>query len=121
MTERPVSRLPRDPEYWARLARRIGEDAAAPLATYAAGDAWYGVLARSAPWLVAAAVAAMLVLWLALPAPGSATNFQWMERALGPDDVAGRLVGSAEPPDIEVLLVQFAPLADDPAEHEVQR
>lgn len=121
MTERPVSRLPRDPEYWDRLARRIGEDAAAPLAAYTARDAWYGVLARRAPWLVAAAVAAMLVLWLALPAPESATNFQWVEQSLAPADFAGSPVSGAEPPGIEVLLARFAPLTDGPAEDEVQR
>lgn len=121
MADRPRSRLPQDPEYWEGLARAIRADAAGPLAAYAAArETWYGVLARRAPWLVAASVAAMLVLFLALPAPGSPA-LGWMERALAPDEVAGALVGGPEPPGVEVLLAQFPPAANPGIEEQWQR
>ena len=116
MAEFPKSQLPTEPEYWDRLARRIHEDASGPLAAYAAGgDSWYGPLAQRAPWLVAAATAAMLILWLALPSSGSSVAFRWMERSLAPDEVAGTLISGQQPPSVDVLMAQFPPALHDEA------
>lgn len=113
MVENPDSNLPRDPEYWAGLARRIREDAAGPLAAYAvAQDVWYEVLSQRAAWLVGASAAAMLVLWLALPTSESVA-FRWLERSLEPNDVAGSLIGGPAPPSVEVLMAQFYPAPPD--------
>ena len=110
MAELPKSPLPREPEYWEELARRIRRDASGPLAAYAAAqDVWYGVLARRSPWLVAASAAAMLILWLALPASDSSVAFRWMERSLAPNEIAGTLIGGPEPPSVDALMVQFSP------------
>jgi len=115
MAENPDSNLPQDPEYWTGLVRRIREDAAGPLAAYAAvQDVWYDVLSRRAAWLVAASAAAMLVLWLALPTADSVA-FRWIERSLAPSEVAGSLIGGPAPPSVEVLMVQFQPVAADEA------
>ncbi len=116
MVENPDSNLPQDPEYWTGLARRIREDAARPLAEYAAAqDVWYEVLSQRAAWLMAASAAAMVILWLALPTADSAA-FRWMERSLAPSDVAGSLIGGSAPPSVEVLMVQFDPGPPDEAE-----
>lgn len=113
MGETRKSKLPHDPDYWDALARRIREDAAGPLATYrTAQDVWYGVLARRAPWLVAASVAAMLILWLIQPPAGSSATLRWMERSLAPTELAGSLMGGSEPPTVNVLMVEF-PLAPE--------
>lgn len=110
MTEAPKSPLPRDSEYWENLAGRILRDASGPLAAYAAvRDVWYGVLARRAPWLVAASAAAMLILWLVLPSAGSSLSLDWMERSVAPNEIAGSLVGGPEPPSVDALMVQFPP------------
>ena len=109
-SQRPRSPLPTVPEYWDRLARRIAEDAALPLAAYAAKrDDWYGVLAKSAPWLMAASAAALVVVLLSLPATQSSTAHVWMERSLSPSDGAGELLGAPEPPSVDELMVQFPP------------
>ena len=106
----PRARLSQEPEYWERLASSVREDAAGPLAAYAMSDPeWYAVLARRAPWLVAASAAAMLILWLALPSRGSSTTFQWIESSLTPTEVAGTLVSGAAPPSVDALMVQFPP------------
>jgi hypothetical protein len=114
MRELPRPRLPQEPEYWDRLARRVRDDAAGPLAAYrAAGQpAWYDTLSRRAPWLVAASAAAMLVLWLALPAADSSLVLRWMEESLTPNEVAGALVSRPTPPNIDLLMAQFPPAAD---------
>ena len=113
MAENPNSNLPQDPEYWADLAERIGEDAARPLAAYAAAeDGWFDVLSQRAAWLVAASVAAMLILWMALPTADSVA-FRWMERSLAPSEVAGSLIGGPAPPSVEVLMAQFEPASLD--------
>lgn len=141
MREIPDSQLPRDPEYWESLGGKIREDAAGPLAAYAAEraaagesgeleadaagqaprdlDAWYGELDRKAPWLIVASAAAMLILWLSLPAPvppapDSSVAFRWMERSLGPDEVAGTLVSGPVPPSVDALMVQFSPALYSP-------
>jgi hypothetical protein len=112
--EMPKSQLPQDQAYWDELAQRIHTDASGPLATYArAHEGWYVVLARRAPWLTAASVAAMLVLWLALPNLDSSVAFRWMERSLAPDEPAGTLLGGPEPPSVERLMAQFPPAAED--------
>ena len=112
MAELPRSQLPQEPEYWEQLAQRIRQDAVGPLAAHAAAhDAWYGVLARRAPWLVAVSAAAMLVLWLVLP-PDAAAAFRPIERLLEPSEVAGTLVGGPAPPSVDVLMVQFPPVLD---------
>ena len=110
MADRPVSQLPDDPGYWDDLASRIRQDAAGPLAAYAQRDPWYGALARRAPWVIAASVAAMLLLWLSLPGidPG-AGFFRNIERSLTPTDAAGMLVAGAEPPSVATLMVEFPP------------
>ena len=114
MAELPQSQLPQEPEYWEELARKIREDAAGPLAAYAATQyVWYGVLARRAPWLVAASAAAMLILWLALPTPDSSVAFRWIEHSLAPSETAGTLIGGPEPPSVDALMVQFPPLLDE--------
>ena len=114
MAELPESALPQEPEYWEGLARKIREDAAGPLVAYAAAyDLWYGVLARRAPWLVAASVAAMLILWLALPRPDSSVALRWMEHSLAPDEVAGTLIGGPAPPSVDAVMVQFPPALDE--------
>ena len=108
--ELPQSQLPQEPEYWDRFARRISRDAAAPLATYArANQVWYGVLSHRAPWLVAASAAAMLVLWVTLPARESLVADRWIERFLSPDELAGSLIGGPAPPSVDALLAQFPP------------
>ncbi len=115
MVENPDSNLPQDPEYWTSLARRIREDAARPLAAYAAAqDVWYEVLSQRAAWLVAASAAAMVILWLALPTSDSVA-FRWMERSLEPTDVAGSMIGGPVPPSVEVLMAQFYPASADEA------
>ncbi|HXV63623.1 MAG TPA: hypothetical protein VEK15_23180 [Vicinamibacteria bacterium] len=105
----PKSPLPKDTAYWEELARRIREDASGPLAAYASRARWYGVLAGPAPWLIAASAAAILFLWLALPAADSSATLRRMERSLSPDEAAGALVGGPEPPTVDALLVQFSP------------
>jgi len=115
MAQNPNSNLPRDPEYWTDLERRIRADAANTLAAYAAAqDVWYDVLSRRAEWLVAASAAAMLILWLALPTADSAA-FRWLERSLVPTEVAGSLLGGPAPPSVDVLMVQFQPASSDGA------
>lgn len=110
MAESPKSQLPQDPGYWDGLARAIRADAAGPLASYAAvDDAWYGVLARSAPWLVAASAAAMLVLWLALPPRDVSGDLRWIESSLAPSEAAGTLVAGPRAPSVDALLAQFPP------------
>ena len=115
MPEMPRSPLPHEPEYWSRLAHEIQADAAGPLAAYAASyEPWYGVLARRAPALVAASLAIMLVLWLVLPRrTDSSVALDWMERSLEPTEVAGTLIGGAQPPSVDALMLQFAPEAVD--------
>ena len=114
MAEVPRSQFPQDPEYWEQLARRIRDDASSPLAAYAAAhDDWYGLLARRSPWLVAASAAAMLILWLALPTPGSSVAFRWMEHSLAPNEIAGTLLGGPEPPSVDALMVQFPPVLEN--------
>ena len=114
MPEPPRPKLPQEPEYWDGLARKIHDDAAGPLAAYRAAEqsAWYDSLSRQAPWLVAASAAAMLLLWLALPAADSSLVLRWMEDSLTPDEVAGTLVGGSAPPNIDVLMAQFPPATD---------
>ena len=117
MTDLPQSQLPQEPEYWEDLARKVREDAAAPLAAYAAAHAaeecgWYDVLARRAPWLVAASAAAMLVLWFALPARESSPAFRWIATSLAPNEKAGTLITGTEPPSVDALMVQFPPGPD---------
>jgi len=119
MAELPQSRLPREPEYWEALAGKIRDDAAGPLAAYAASaiaaeagfqqEAWDAVLARRAPWLVAASAAAALVLWLALPARVPSQGVLWLERSVTPTEIAGSLVGGPAAPSVDALMVQFPP------------
>lgn len=107
------SPLPPEPEFWDRLARRISEDAAEPLASYQAGaGAWYGVLARRAPWLVGSSIAAMLLLWAALPAD---TPPDAVEEFVAPTEIAGALLGGPEPPTVDQLMVHFPPREGRPA------
>jgi hypothetical protein len=114
MAERSHSQLPQEPEYWEGLAQRINADAAAPLAAYAAAqDDWYGILARRAPWLVAAAAAAMLILWITLPAREPSPAYRWMASALAPNEAAGTLIVGMEPPSVDALMVQFPPQLDE--------
>ncbi|NKB87262.1 MAG: hypothetical protein GKS06_03455 [Acidobacteria bacterium] len=110
MAERPASELPEDPGYWDELATRITQDAAGPLAGYAQQDLWYGALARRAPWVAAASVAAILLLWLSLPGsdPGAGV-FRSIERALAPDDPAGVLVAGESAPPVATLMAEFPP------------
>lgn len=109
-TKLPPSQLPRDPAYWEQLAQRIRQDAAGPLASYAAAlDAWHDVLARRAGWLVAACAAAMLLLSLVRPAPDHSQLLGLVERSVAPNETAGRLLGGSQPPRVEELLVQFPP------------
>lgn len=111
MAEHPNSNLPQDPDYWETLARRIREDAIRPLAAYAGiQDAWYDVLSQRAEWLMAASAAAMLILWLSLPASDSVA-FRWMERSLEPNGVAGSLMVGSSPPSVDRLMVQFQPVS----------
>jgi hypothetical protein len=113
MADLSQSNLPQDPEYWERLARKINEDAVGPLAAYAAAEqGWYSLLARRAPWLVAASVAAMLILWLTLPPREDSQARRWMVEALAPDETAGTLISGAQPPSVEALMVQFPPELD---------
>ncbi len=113
MVDQPQSQLPQEPAYWDDLARKIGEDAAGPLAAFAAIDnGWTGVLARRAPWLVAASAAAMLVLWLTLPARDSSVAFRWIESSMIPSEVAGTLISGSAPPSVDALMVQFPPAID---------
>ena len=116
MSEHAQSELPRDPDYWDSLARRISDDAANALEAYAsAQDVWYAVLDRRAPWLVAASATAMLVIWLGLPAPRDSVAHRWIERSVAPREIAGSLVGGATPPSVDVLLPQFPlPGEDEP-------
>jgi hypothetical protein len=107
------SQLPRDPEYWEQLARKVNQDAAGPLSAYAAAENdWYEVLARRAPWLVAASLAAMLILWLTLPPREDARALRWMADALAPNEFAGTLISGTRPPSVEALMVQFPPEPD---------
>jgi len=114
MAEHPNSPLPRDPEYWTRLAQRIHADAAAPLAGYAAADTWYGVLARQASWLVAAAAIVIVALLLTLPRPDSDAAYRWIERSLAPDEFAGTLIAGPTAPSVDVVLAQFPPADGEP-------
>ncbi len=126
MSEHPRPKLPAEPAYWDRLAAKVNDDAAGPLAAYRAaagatatddasvpGSAmppvWYDALSRRAPWLVAASVVATLVIWLALPPDETSVVLRWMEDALFPDEVAGALVGGSTPPGIDRLMAEFPP------------
>jgi hypothetical protein len=111
--DRPQSPLSQDPAYWEGLAEKVRADAAGPLAAYAASDDWTAVLARRAPWLVAASAAAMLVLWLALPPRGSSVAFGWIETSLVPSEVAGTLISGSAPPTVDSLMVHFPPAAEE--------
>ena len=112
--DQPHSQLPQEPEYWDALARRMSDDAAGPLAAYAAGsDSWATLLGRQAPWLVAASAAAMLILWLILPPRQSSVAFRWIESSLVPNEMAGTLVSGAAPPSVNTLMVQFPPATND--------
>ncbi len=124
MADLPPSQLPQDPEYWGELAGKIREDAAAPLAAYAGAedgriddgrvdDGWYRILARRAPWLLAASAAAMLILWLALPERGTSPAFRWIADALAPSETAGTWIGGAAPPSVDALMVHFSPALDE--------
>jgi hypothetical protein len=111
----PRSPLSDDPDYWDRLARRIGEDAAAPLARYAAegrapGDTWLGLLSRSAPWVAAASAAAMLVFGLTLPPRGLDPALRWIEASVAPHDLAGTLLGGSLPPSVDSVMLEFSPV-----------
>lgn len=101
----PKSALPTDSDYWDSLAGRIARDAESPLAAYAD---WSKVLARRAPWWLAASVAAMLALWLTLPSRASSRT-AWLESALAPDEVAGAMLGGPAPPSLESLMSHFPP------------
>ena len=119
MAEAPKSRLPQEPEYWEALAERIRQDASGPLGAYArAQDVWYGVLSRRASWFLTASVAAMLLLWLALPTRSSSVAFRWIEHSLAPDEPAGTLIVGPVTPSVDALMVQFAPELDDVAMEE---
>jgi hypothetical protein len=110
MAESAGSQLPQDPAYWDSLAQRIRDDAAAPLAAYAAtADVWYDVLARRASWWVAASAAAMLIVWLTLPVADGEIAFRAMERLLAPSEPAGTLISGSAPPAVDALMVQFSP------------
>jgi hypothetical protein len=111
MPERPRTKMPQEPEYWDDLTRKIHEDATGPLAAYraAAPSTWYASLSHQAPWLIAASAAAMLLLWLSLPAPDSSQVLRQMEASLTPSEVAGTLVGGSAPPRIDMLMAQFPP------------
>ncbi len=112
MAELPASPLPRSPEYWDRLARAVRDDAAGPLGAYAdAHDGAYAVLARRAPWLIAASAAAMLLLWLALPVSKASVAHRWMEQAVAPRGAAGTLLAGPAPPSVDAVLVEFPPAA----------
>ena len=113
MSEGPSSPLPTEPEYWERLASRVRADAAAPLAAYAAEGPWYAVLARRAPWLVAASIAATVVLWLSMPSPQGIAIARWLESSLAPEEAAGTLIAGPEPPRVDVLMAQFSPPTGD--------
>ncbi len=113
MADLSQSQLPQEPEYWEGLARKIKANAAAPLASYAAAqDGWYAVLAHRAPWLVAATAAAMLILWITLPARETSPAFRWMASSLAPNEMAGTLITGTEPPSVDALMVQFPPEPD---------
>ena len=113
MADLSESQLPPEPEYWEKLVQKIREDAAGPLAAYAAADVgWYSVLARHAPLLVAASAAAMVILWLALPTRDSVA-FRWIASSLTPSEVAGTLISGAAPPSVDALMVQFPPALDE--------
>lgn len=110
--DRPQSKLPPDSAYWEALARRIREDAAAPLAAYAAAsgrapETWPGLLARRARWWLATAAAAIAILWIALPPRGTSPAEAWFEAALAPDEPAGTLVSGEAPPAVDTVLVHF--------------
>ena len=114
------SKLPQEPEYWDGLAAKINDDAAATLASYAAAstdvhreDDWTAVLGRSAPWLVAASLAAMLVMWLILPPRPPSPAFVWLGDSLAPSEVAGSLVAGSTPPSVEQLMAQFPPAGEE--------
>lgn len=116
--DRRASPLPQEPEYWERLAQRIRDDAAAPLARYAAAGTWYELLARQAPWLVAAAAMLVLALLLALPRRSDPAAYRWMQASLSPAEVAGSLMAGPAPPRVDVILAQFPPagLVSDPSD-----
>lgn len=119
---RPPAKLPQDPDYWEGLAGKIRDDAAAPLAAYAAASGaapvpWFGVLARRAPWWLAASVAAIVMLWLALPPRDVSPGPAWIEAELAPSGAAATLVSGPAPPAVDDLLGFFSPAG----EQEVQR
>jgi len=123
--DRPHSKLPPDPAYWDRLERAIREDAAAPLAAYAAmsdgdGGTWSGMLARRAAWWVAVVSAVIAILWLTLPSRGVSPALAWIEASLAPDETAGALVSGDAPPAVDIVLAQF-PSSGDPEGQERQR
>lgn len=118
MPNLPKSSLPEEPEYWDALARRITQDGAGPLTKYAAvQEIWVDVLARRAAWWVAASLAAMLTLWLSLPASGSPGGAAWIERSLAPHDRAGALLGGSTPPSVDELMAQFPPPPESPLDN----
>lgn len=112
-----TSPLPRSPEYWDDLARRIRADAAGPLARYATVASplgWPHLLARRAAELMVTAAAMMLLVWLSLPVAEPPAAHRWVEPSVVPTDPVGALIAGAAPPGLESLLVHFPPPEDTP-------
>ena len=110
MADPSQSQLPQDNDYWEALEQKINADAVGPLAAYAAADqGWYGVLARRAPWLVAVSAAAMIFLWLVLPAREESQALRYISDSIAPSEAAGMLITGESPPSVDALMVQFPP------------
>lgn len=104
----PGSRLPRDPDYWDRLADRIAAAGRPVLAAYARGtEPWWFGLARRCPALATAAALALAAAWGLRDTgagPGASPDEE-IARAIGPSDrVARLLLAGTDPPRLEMLL-----------------
>ncbi len=98
-------RLPADPAYWTGLTSRIVAGAEPMLEELRTREPWWKPLARFGPPLgVAAATAALAVIWL-FPGGAEPSTASQLEIALGPSDpVARAFVLSPAPPDISTLF-----------------
>jgi hypothetical protein len=105
-----LSRLPDEPEYWARLTDRVMEDVAPSLAARrGVGGAWWRPMARHAGVLAAgaaAAVVAALTLLAAEPPSEGREGAVDIYSLAPPDPIVTPLVLATEAPALSTL---FAP------------
>lgn len=128
-SERPGSRLPRDPAYWETLAARSVEAAfrgaragsPAPLAPFGSvrdavpASPWWWGLSDAALTLAASAVVALLggALLLGEPPQRTATESSMLAAALTPDDPLLRTLLDAQAEPAATALLELMALREE--------